>query len=404
MDEITLYEKILSLSKPWSVDSIELNEADNSVHVNVTYDGNSGSCPVCKKPCTRYDTRSRTWRHLDTCQYKTFVHCNVPRANCVEHGVLQIDIPWAEKGSGFTLLFEAFIIDWLNEASINAVSRQTNLSWNAIDGIMKRAVRRGLDRRTELDIKHLCVDEVSQRKGRKYLTIISNHQGHVLDIQDDRSKESLKAFYNKFNEQQLVKVESISMDMCQAYISTTLETIPDAQSKICFDKFHVAKDLNEAVDATRKSEMKSIEPSWRKPLHASRYTWLRDQKNLEKNHKKTIAELTRIANKTARAWTIRQYAMTLWEYKCKTWAKKAWMRWYNWAIRSQLNAIKSSARSIKKNLWGILNAVVLKKTNASAESINSKIKSIKVRAKGFRNKERLKIAILFHCGGLEMKP
>ena len=80
------------------------------------------------------------------------------------------------------------------------------------------------------------------------------------------------------------------------------------------------------------------------------------------------------------------------------------MRWYNWAIRSQLNAIKSSARSIKKNLWGILNAVVLKKTNASAESINSKIKSIKVRAKGFRNKERLKIAILFHCGGLEMKP
>ena len=404
MDEVKLYEKILSLSKPWLVDSIELNETDNSVHVCVSCDGDSVSCPVCQKSCPRYDRRSRTWRHLDTCQYKTFVHCNAPRVSCVEHGVLQVDIPWAEKGAGFTLLFESLVIDWLKEASINGVSRQLGLSWNAIDGIMKCAVQRGLGRRTELDIKHLCVDEVSRRKGRKYLTIVSNHQGHVLDVQDDRTKESLNAFYNKFSEQQLKKVQSISMDMCQAYISVTLEMIPDAKSKICFDKFHVVKDLNEAIDVTRKSEMKWIDPVWRKALHTSRYTWLRNQNNLERKHKETIAELKKIANKTARAWTIRQYAMTLWDYKCKTWAKKAWTRWYNWAIRSQLNAIKASAKSIKKNLWGILNAVVLKRTNASAESINSKIKSIKIRAKGFRNKERLKRAILFHCGGLEMKP
>ena len=218
MDEIKLYEKILSLSKPWVIDSIDLNESEGTIHVYVSFDGDSLICPICKISCPRYDARPRTWRHLDTCQFKTIVHCNVPRANCIDHGVHQIDIPWAEKGSGFTLLFETFIIDWLKEASINAVSRQLKLSWNAIDGIMKRAVKRGLDRRTKMDIQHICVDEVSQRKGRKYLTIVSNDLGHVLDVQDDRSKDSLYAFYNKLDPDQLHNIQSISMDMSQAYI------------------------------------------------------------------------------------------------------------------------------------------------------------------------------------------
>lgn len=405
MDELTLYEKILSISKPWSVDHIKLNESDGTVHVYVEYESDEPLfCPVCNKVCSRYDSRQRTWRHLDTCQYQTIVHCDVPRSHCKEHGPLQVKVPWAEKGSRFTLLFESLVIDWLKEASINAVSRQLGLSWNAIDGIMKRAVRRGLARRGELEIKHLAVDEVSQRKGRRYLTIVSNHHGHVVDIQENRSKESLNAFYSSLNAQQLNEIESISMDMCPAYISVTLETIPNATDKICFDKFHVAKDLNEAIDKIRKSEMKMVESGWRKPLHNSRYIWFRSAENLQKAHKQTIALLTKIADKTARAWAIRQYAMSLWNYKSKTWAEKAWKKWYSWAIRSQLEPIKAAAISIKKNLWGIINAIVLNQTNAKAESINSKIKTLKVRAKGFRNKERLKTAILFHLGGLDLKP
>lgn len=404
MDELDLYEKILSLSPPWFVSHVQLDEASNTVHVHVEYDADIPvRCPSCNSACIRYDHRRRSWRHLDTCQFQTIVHCDVPRCQCEVHGVLQVEVPWAEKGSRFTLLFESLILDWLKEASINAVSRRLGLSWNAIDGVMKRAVARGLARRSSFDMEHLAVDEISQRKGHSYVTIVSNHLGHVLDIQDNRSTESLGTIYSSLDEASLQTIKSISMDMSPAYISATLAWIPDARTKICFDKFHVAQDLNKAVDATRKSEMRTIDPLWRKDLHRSKFAWLRNQDRLTNAHHEKISALKTVAIRTARAWSIRQYAMDLWDYSRRGWAEKAWLSWYGWAIRSRLKPIKTVARSIKKNLWGILNAIVLKQNNARAESINSKIKQLKVRARGFRNKDRFKTAILFHLGGLCLK-
>jgi transposase len=98
---------------------------------------------TCGKESPGYDMRPRRWRHLDTCQYKTILVADVPRVKCEEHGVITVSVPWAEPGSVFTALFEALVIDWLKEASTLAVSRLMKLSWNAIDGIMQRAVERG---------------------------------------------------------------------------------------------------------------------------------------------------------------------------------------------------------------------------------------------------------------------
>jgi len=92
-------------------------------------------------PSPGYDSRIRCWRHLDACQYKTILVANVPRVKCQEHGVVTVSVPWAEPNSGFTAMFEALVIDWLKEASISAVSRLMSLSWNAINGIMQRAVK-----------------------------------------------------------------------------------------------------------------------------------------------------------------------------------------------------------------------------------------------------------------------
>jgi len=114
--------------------------------------------------------------------------------------------------------------------------------------------------------------------------------------------------------------------------------------------------------------------------------------------------LVRTTLKTARAWAIKELAMSLWDYVSRTWAEKGWHRWYSWAIRSRLEPIKQAARMIKKHLWGIINAIVLKADNGHAESINSKIKMIKIRARGFRNKDRFKTAIYFHLGGLDLYP
>jgi len=317
---------------------------------------------------------------------------------------VQIYTPWAEQNSRFTIMFECLVIEWLKETTINAVSRRLNLSWNAVDGIMNRAVNRGLGRRKRRFVKNLAVDEVSSKKGHKYVTIISNGKGDVVDVVDDRSANSLISFYKACTKRQLDSIETVSMDMSPAYISATKQCVDDWESKICFDRFHVMKDLNKAVNEVRKIEARSVPVAFRDPLHKSRFSWLRSQETLNKHHRQQISELKSIAIKTARAWSIRQYAGTLWDYTSRGWARRAWMKWYGWAIRSRLQPIKTQATSIKKNLWGIINAIVHKKSNAGAEGINSQIKVLKVRARGFRNRARFRRSVLFHFGGLDLYP
>ena len=108
--------------------------------------------------------------------------------------------------------------------------------------------------------------------------------------------------------------------------------------------------------------------------------------------------------KTAGAWAIKELAMSLWGYSSRTWAMKAWMQWLAWAVRSRLEPVKKVAKTIKTHLWGILNAVLLRADNGGAESINSRIKMVKIRSRGFRNKERFRNAIYFHIGGLDLYP
>ncbi|MCU7887073.1 MAG: transposase, partial [Candidatus Thiodiazotropha sp. (ex Lucinoma aequizonata)] len=141
-------------------------------------------------------------------------------------------------------MFEALVIDWLKEASISAVSRLMGLSWNAIDGIMQRAVKRGLARREEINPTHIGVDETAFRKRHDYVTVVSDQDtGTVLHVGKDRKKATLKEWYSSLTEEQREAIESVSMDMWPAFINATLENLPGAEEKIAFDKFHVAKYL-----------------------------------------------------------------------------------------------------------------------------------------------------------------
>ena len=330
---------------------------------------------------------------------------DVPRVECSEHGVVTVAVPWSEPGSGFTALFEALVIDWLKEASIAAVSRRLQLSWNAIDGIMQRAVRRGLKRRSEVEAKRLGVDETSFRKRHDYVTVVSDQDSQtVLHVGDGRDQESLSGFYDDLSDDQKVAVESIAMDMWPAYISATLGGIPDAREKIAFDKFHVAKYLGDAVDKVRRTEHKALLAEGREDLKHTKHCWLMNPQNMSRKQWRGFKALRESTLKTARAWAIKELAMSLWSYTSRTWAMKAWKQWLSWAVRSRLEPVKKVAKTIKTHLWGIINAVFLKADNGGAESINSRIKMVKVRSRGFRNKERFRNAIYFHLGGLDLYP
>ena len=406
MRDRDLYAQILGIKSPWRVSSIELAFSEGEVLVHVEpASGARQCCPTCGKDSPGYDSRPRRWRHLDTCQYKTILVADVPRVKCQEHGVLTVSAPWAELGSGFTAMFEALVIDWLQEASTSAVSRLMGLSWNAIDGIMQRAVERGLSRREEVCASQIGVDETVFRKRHDYVTIVSDQQaGTVLHVGSDRKKATLKAWYESLTEEQREAIESVSMDMWPAFINATLESLPGAGDKIAFDKFHVAKYLGGAVDKVRRQEHKALMAEGYEDLKGSKYDWLYNPKNMTRKQAKRFKALRDSTLVTARAWAIKELAMSLWHYVSKTWARKGWEKWLSWAMRSRLDPIKEVAKTIKEHLWGILNAIVLKVSNGPAEGLNSRIKMIKVRSRGFRNKKRFANAIYFHLGGLDLYP
>lgn len=407
MRDKDLYAQILGISSPWQVNDVELELSKGEITVHVQHEeGSQHHCPTCGKASPGYDSRPRRWRHLDTCQYKTILAADVPRIKCEDHGVVTVSVPWAEAGSDFTAMFEALIIDWLKEASTSAVSRLMGLSWNAIDGIMQRAVKRGLSRRdTKFCVAQIGVDETAFKKRHDYVTVVSDQKkGTILFVGSDRKKATLKAWYESLSDEQREAIESISMDMWPAFINATLESLPDAEEKIAFDKFHVAKYLGEAVDKVRRQEHKALMSEGYEDLKGSKYDWLYNPENMTRQQMNRFKVLRDSTLKTARAWAIKELAMSLWHYVGKAWARKAWERWLSWAVRSRLDPIKKVAGTIKEHLWGILNAIVLKVSNGPAEGLNSRIKMIKVRSRGFRNKERFANAIYFHLGGLDLYP
>ena len=157
MQDRQLFEQILGISAPWSVERVELDLKEDGVHVHLSHrEGATWSCAECGRACPLYDHQGpRTWRHLDTCQYQTLLHASLPRTNCPEHGVRVVRVPWASPQSHFTSLFERLVIDWLHSANQQAVAQRMALTWDEVHGIMARAVRRGLERRKVQELHYL---------------------------------------------------------------------------------------------------------------------------------------------------------------------------------------------------------------------------------------------------------
>lgn len=405
MRDRDLYAQILGVRRPWSVTRVELDRNREQVEVFVEASGTAVlPCPKCGSKSPRYDHRPRRWRHLDTCQYRTLLVADVPRIECAEHGVHQVEVPWAEPGSRFTALFEALVIDWLKEAPVAAVARQTGLSWDQVSTIMERAVRRGLARRPPVALKGISVDETSFAKRHEYVTVVSDYDDKkVVYVADGRGRDSLDGFYQALDPDQRAAIDVVVMDMHEAYINSTKEHTPEAIT--AFDKFHVAKHLGDAVDKVRRQEHKRLLEQGDERLKGTKYLWLKNPNKMSRRTiQATFSSLRDSALKTARAWALKEAAMDVWRYLSPGWARRMLKRWAAWAMRSQLEPMKRAARMIRSHLEGIVQAIYLGVTNAGAESLNARIQRVKRMAYGFRNRERFKMAIYFHLGGLDLYP
>lgn len=405
MRDKDLYARILGIQSPWRVSDVELHLEAGEVQVFVGAEPAAYRCPSCSKECPGYDSRQRRWRHLDTCQYRTILIADLPRVQCEDHGVVQITVPWAEPGSRFTALFECVVIDWLQEASFSAVARQLDLSWAEVDGIQERAVKRGLARRKLEPPKRIGVDETSFQKRHEYVTVVCDLDRQVVIHQADGHYDgSLDEFYKSLEPEELAGIEVVCMDMWRSYIGATRRHVPDADRKIAFDKFHVAQLLGKAVDQVRKGEHRALQAAGDETLTKTKYMWLTNPENMTTKMATEFEPLKHTALKTARAWAIKELAMQLWHYVHRGWAEKAWKAWLKWALRCRLEPMRKVAETVRKYLWGILNAIIARATNALGEGMNSRIQALKRMACGYRNRQRFRNAIYFHLGGLDLYP
>jgi transposase len=407
MQDRELYRRILGIEAPWYVDRVELKLSERAVHVFLEHeDVKNWRCGECGAEAKPYDHQAeRVWRHLDTCQYETILHARPPRAECAEHGVRVVKLPWAEPSSRFTALFEALAIEWLKEASQQAVGEQLGLSWDEIHGIMERAVERGLQRRQAEPVKKLGVDEKAFRKGHRYCTLVNDlEKGRVLYVAEGRQQTSLDGFWEQLTPEQKQSIEAVAMDMWDPYVASVRQHVPEAEKKIVFDKFHIAKYLGEAVDRVRRGEQKILKAAGDDRLTGTRYDWLRNPARMEPKDRKEFAQLRNSGLKTARAWALKETGMALFHYVYERPARKHFRWWHNWAVRSRLPPMIEVGRMLKRRFENIVTYLRHRITNAASESINSKIQWVKYTARGFRNQQNFINAIYFHCGGLDLAP
>lgn len=407
MQDTELYRALLGLQHPWRVREVKLDLATNRVDVWVEEEaGAKWVCPECGQKASLYDHgEERVWRHLNTCQCETYLHVRLPRTKCWEHGVRQVAASWAEPGSQFTLLFESRLIDTLKECDVTGSTRLTGASWDQAWGVLKRAVARGLTRKPRRIPEYIGVDEKSFTKRHRYETLVCDlEKGIVEYVVEDRKQESLEQYYRQFTSKELAGVKAVAMDMWDPFIAATKAHIPQADQKIVFDHYHVTRTVTEAVDKVRKQEHKVLMAQGDESLKGTKHLWLANQENVSQTQKAEFQALRRLNLKTGRAWAIKESLRKFWAYHYSKRAADYFTQWYFWATHSRLTPIIKAAKTLKRHLANIMTYFKHRITNAGTEGLNSKIQMIKQMACGFRNREHYRMAIYFHCGGLDLYP
>lgn len=400
------YAKLLGLVSPWKVTRVKLSIEKMRVDIFIKYGELTGTCPECGAACRVYDrSPGRTWRHLDTMQFGTYLYCEPPRTECAEHGIKTMSMPWAGKHSRFTQLFEAFAINvMLASRSLQEAGKLLRLEWHQLHGIIKRAVERGLERRENDEIAWVGMDEKSFRKGHNYVSIMNDlEHSRVLDVVEGREGNAAdKLIAKALDEEQREMVCGVAIDMSAPYIAAIRRHLPHAD--IVHDKFHIAKHLNEAVDKTRRKEHRKLLKNKDERLKGTKYSWLKGMEHLSDESLAQVESLAKAELGVAKAWYIKELFRHFWTRRDVAFARSYFERWYKEAFKTGLPEIQKVARMLKKHLENILTYFECYITNAVSEGLNSKIQTIKANARGFRNFENYRTSILFFCGKLELSP
>jgi transposase len=396
MDVEKFFLSLLNLGEAWDITGITQDtEEDVLIHVKYKY---PRSCKTGGHEYPIYDyAPERAWQHLSIFQYRSYIVCRAPRYKNELGEVKTLAVPWASSHQSYTNMFADCVIDLLQNVQIQStVARLAKTTARIVSDIMTRSVERGMERRGEIkNLKDISFDEKSVGKGQEYASIVIDKTlGRVIEVAEGRDEKSVKAaLYCATGEEKHPSVRTATMDMWKPFINTVRKTMPHA--RIAFDKFHLFGKLSEAIDRTRRWEVKH-EPL----LKRQKYNVLKSQASRSTEQQEIFEQINAANLQTARVWKIRENFRAVFDSQDELEAAERYDLWMEDAARSGNKYVINVLKTFERHLDGIFNAIVLNISNALHERINGTIQSIIAKARGFRTFERVRTNILFYCGKL----
>ena len=391
----TFIRKQLRL-KAHRVIKVETNE--ESMIIEIDRLGNRRlRCGVCRKPCRGVHSirKWREWRDLSMRKLRLILRYQPRRVQCPGCGVRVEGFAWAEPWARVTRALANAAASLARELSWQGTARHFGLNWKTVAGVVQRAVRYGLRHRKRAPVHMIGIDEVSRRKGQVYLTVVYALERRVLLwVGEDRTEEAVKKFFTQeLGKRRCSTLRVVCMDM-SAYVNLVRKHAPQAQ--ILFDRFHIVKHLQEAVDEVRRSEVRRLTGKEKTTFKSTRWLLLKNPWNLTNEQKERLSTLVRWNSPIVRAYYLKESFQLFWDYKQEKRAQDLLSKWMNSAMRSRLEPFKKFVHMLRSHLDGILPWTKLHLSNGAVEGMNNKIKSISHRSFGFR-KAQYFIAAIYHC-------
>jgi transposase len=363
-------------------------------------------CPCGHISRARYDVSRRRWRHVDFGRWRVLIDAEIRRVDCRAcRRVRSERLPWARPGARHTRDFEdlaAWLVKRMSKAGVAALLRTT---WHTIDALVRRLVQQYLDTDRLDGLYRIGVDEIAYRKGRKFLTVVTDHDtGRVVHLAEGRTSQALATFYGQLGPQRRAQIRAVTMDMTRIYREPTLEHLPHAA--ICFDPFHVIKWAGEALHHAHLGLPRPATPitldgltgaqAWRKV----RATLRAAAENLDDTGQRVITALRTGHERLYQAWQLKEQLRDLYRTVNPADADAHLSRWITAAENSQISGFVALARRVTRNREGILNAIHHDLSNSLAEALNAGIRRIQTRAHGYADLTNLTEMIYLCHGGI----
>jgi len=399
-----LFGMALSINNPWYVK--ELNFSEENKRLDIHIDFKQGSKFYYKDDKSGqegyysvHDTTEKKWRHLNFFEHECYLNCRTPRIKLSDGRVRLISPPWSGVNGGFTLLFEALILELCTHMPVRRVGAIIHENDDKLWRILEKYIHEVREQEDYSEVSMVGVDETSRAKGHDYISLfVDLKEKRTLFIAEGKDSQTVEAFARdiEFHNGKRGQITDVSCDMSPAFIKGVRDCFPAAE--ITFDRFHILKIINEAVDKVRREEVKlhSI-------LTGKRYIFLKNNDNLTKKQKEQLAEikLSRMNLKTLRALHIREAFQSIYQSETIKEFEILLKKWYWWATHSRIKQMQEVAHTIKRHWRGVLNWKISQITNGLLEGLNSLIQAAKSKARGYSSSKNFKIIAFLITGKLD---